>query len=227
VSLGTEQLPGDIKFNADGLVVVIAQDAATGTIRMVAWADKTAIERTIETGQAHFFSRSRSRLWRKGEESGNVLQVHAVWLDCDGDALIYRVSPVGPTCHTGRPTCFFDRRFPQDTGSPEIMASGSILETLDMVVEARRTAQSDESYMASLLHHPERARTKIIEEAEELCQALESEDDERVASELADLLFHALVAAQIRGVSSSDALRTLLGRLGVSGHIEKKSRNRE
>ena len=108
MSLGTEQLPGDIKFNADGLVVVIAQDAATGTIRMVAWADKTALERTIETGQAHFFSRSRSRLWRKGEESGNVQIVKELFVDCDADVVLMKVEQVGgAACHTGKRSCFF------------------------------------------------------------------------------------------------------------------------
>jgi len=227
LSSASEQLPGNIKFNDDGLVVVVAQDAATGTVRMVAWADENAIARTVESGQAHFFSRSRGRLWRKGEESGNVLQVHSIWLDCDGDALIYRVSPVGPTCHTGRPTCFFERQHEQHGESPETLAAGSILETLDMMVEARRKASADDSYMASLLADPAKARAKIMEEAEELCRAIESEEEDRVSSELADLMFHALVAAQGRGVSSTDSLRTLLGRLGVSGHAEKKSRNSE
>src|SRR5690606_24435556 len=100
---------GDLSFDARGLVTVVAQDRDTGEVRMVAHADEAALRATLEFGLATFFSRSRGRLWKKGEESGNVLRVHEVWIDCDADAVLYLVEPVGPTCHTGAPSCFFRR----------------------------------------------------------------------------------------------------------------------
>ena len=90
-----------LKYDEQGLIPVIAQDAETGEVRMVAWANQTAIEKTLETKQAHFFSRSRGELWLKGETSGNTLAVKSVWVDCDGDTMIYLVDPAGPSCHTG------------------------------------------------------------------------------------------------------------------------------
>ncbi|UCH29526.1 MAG: phosphoribosyl-AMP cyclohydrolase, partial [Myxococcales bacterium] len=96
-----------LTYNAHGLIPVVAQDAETGEVRMVAYADELAIQRTLETGFAHFFSRSRGEMWKKGETSGNTLSVRSVWVDCDGDTLIYMVDPSGPSCHTGAETCFF------------------------------------------------------------------------------------------------------------------------
>jgi phosphoribosyl-ATP pyrophosphohydrolase/phosphoribosyl-AMP cyclohydrolase len=93
-----------LKYDSQGLVAVIAQDAETGEVRMMAYADKTAVEQTLRTGLAHFYSRSRQALWKKGESSGNTLRVRNVWVDCDGDTLIYMVDPAGPSCHTGAQT---------------------------------------------------------------------------------------------------------------------------
>ena len=100
----------EVKFNADGLVAVVAQDRESGRILMLAWADAQALEETVRTGRGVYFSRSRNKLWRKGEESGNVQIVHEVRLDCDGDAVIYSITQVGGmACHTGRESCFYRR----------------------------------------------------------------------------------------------------------------------
>ena len=100
----------EVKFNADGLVTVVAQDKASGRVLMLAWADREALEETVRTGRGVYFSRSRQKLWRKGEESGNVQIVHEVRLDCDGDAVLYTVTQIGNmACHTGRQSCFYRR----------------------------------------------------------------------------------------------------------------------
>ena len=105
-----------LKKDAAGLVTVVAQDRLTGEVRMVAHANEEAVQQTLETGAAHFFSRSRGALWKKGETSGNVMRVHEVWADCDADALLYLVDPEGPSCHTGAPSCFVTPADERTTG---------------------------------------------------------------------------------------------------------------
>ena len=99
----------ELKYDQSGLLTVVAQDRLTGELRMLAHANREALQATLDTGEAYFFSRSRNALWKKGESSGHVLRVSEVWTDCDGDAVLYLVDPAGPTCHTGRESCFFQR----------------------------------------------------------------------------------------------------------------------
>lgn len=214
-----------LSYDDRGLIPVIAQDAETGEIRMVAWADQSAIEKTLHTRQAHFFSRSRGQPWLKGETSGNTLAVQSVWVDCDGDTLIYMVDPGGPSCHTGADTCFF-RRLNADGGFNDGPGTAApTLLRLERTLEARRTSDADKSYTKSLL---ERGATKIDEklreEAAELGRALSDEADERVASEAGDLIYHLLVGLLLRELSLRDVLTELSRRFGVSGHDEKASR---
>lgn len=214
-----------LNYSSSGLVPVIAQDAETGEIRMVAYANEIAIEKTLETGSAHFFSRSRGKLWLKGETSGNTLAVRSIWVDCDGDTLIYMVDPAGPSCHTGAETCFF-RRLDADGNLVDAAGDGApTLLRLERTLEARKASDSDESYTKSLL---DRGATKIDEklreESAELGQALIGESDERVASEAADVIYHLLVGLVLRKVSLRDLLSELSRRFGTSGHDEKASR---
>jgi phosphoribosyl-ATP pyrophosphohydrolase/phosphoribosyl-AMP cyclohydrolase len=214
-----------LNYSSSGLVPVIAQDAETGEIRMVAYANEIAIEKTLETGLAHFFSRSRGELWLKGETSGNTLAVRSIWVDCDGDTLIYMVDPAGPSCHTGAETCFF-RRLDTDGNLVDAAGDGApTLLRLERTLEARKASDSDESYTKSLL---DRGATKIDEklreESAELGQALIGESDERVASEAADVIYHLLVGLVLRKVSLRDLLSELSRRFGTSGHDEKASR---
>lgn len=214
------ELPA-LKLDGDGLVTVVAQDRASGEIRMVAHANEEALRRTAETGLAHFYSRSRARLWKKGEESGNTLAVSAMWLDCDADAVIYQVRPSGPTCHTGAPSCFFVRAH----GTGEASRALPVLAELEEALEARRGADAGRSYTRSLLEGgAERIGAKLREEAGELAEALAGETDERVISEAADLLYHAMVGLLARGLSLVDVEQALAARFGVSGHDEKASR---
>lgn len=223
----------ELKLDAGGLVTVVAQDRRTGDIRMLAHANDEALRRTAETGRAWFYSRSRGALWQKGEESGNVLRVHEIWLDCDADAVLYLVTPSGPSCHTGRPTCFFRPLHgvagaAEGDGAPE--AGGAfaspVLSRLERELEARRVADGERSYTRSLLDAgPAKIGAKIREEADELARAIADESDERVVSEAADLVYHAMVGLLARGLSLAAVQAELARRFGVSGHDEKASRD--
>jgi phosphoribosyl-ATP pyrophosphohydrolase/phosphoribosyl-AMP cyclohydrolase len=211
---------GDLKKDAAGLVTVVVQDRLTGEIRMVAHADEDAIQRTHATGEAHFFSRSRGAPWKKGESSGNVLRVSEIWIDCDADALLYLVDPVGPTCHTGAPSCFFRSLDGSERPRPQ-----PLLARLEDVIASRATSTAEKSYTRALLDGgPEKIGAKLREEADELARAIASESDERVSSEAADLVYHALVALRSRGVSLRAVEAELARRFGMSGLVEKASR---
>jgi phosphoribosyl-AMP cyclohydrolase / phosphoribosyl-ATP pyrophosphohydrolase len=202
-----------IKWDERGLCVAIAQDRLTGEVRMVAWMNQEALDKTRETKRATFFSRSKKRLWTKGEESGHFLEVHDVILDCDGDSILLLVDPVGPTCHTGNESCFFEK------------PSLPMLSELAREIESRRGSTSEKSYTKSLLDAgAQKIGGKLREEADELARAIEGESDERVASEAADVLYHLLVGLVSRGVPIRSVLAELSRRRGISGHAEKASR---
>jgi phosphoribosyl-ATP pyrophosphohydrolase/phosphoribosyl-AMP cyclohydrolase len=187
----TAAIPDRLTFDAAGLIPVVAQDRASGDVLMVAYANPEALARTAETGFAHFWSRSREALWKKGETSGHVLRVIDVITDCDRDALLYVVEPEGPACHTGSRTCF---------GDASATAAG-MLEELARVVADRATAAPEDSYTARLLAKgPDQVLKKIGEEATELVLAAKGESDDRLAEETADLLYHVLVALHQRGL---------------------------
>lgn len=188
---GKATVPGDLVFDSTGLLPVVVQDRASGDVLMVAWANAEALERTAQTGLAHFWSRSRQSLWRKGETSGNGLQVVEARADCDRDTLLLVVEPEGPACHTGARTCF---------GETSPTAAG-MLEELARVVAERAAAPPEESYTARLLAKgPDQVLKKIGEEATEVVLAGRGQSDERLAEESADLLYHLLVALRQRGL---------------------------
>jgi phosphoribosyl-ATP pyrophosphohydrolase/phosphoribosyl-AMP cyclohydrolase len=206
------------------LLPVIAQDHVTGEIRMLAWATPEAVRATLETGRATFHSRSRGELWEKGKTSGNVLEVVEVAVDCDADAIVYRVVPQGPTCHTGAPSCFF-RRLSKDGAALEPTSAQTLLARLDAVLLSRKAATAEKSYAKSLYDAgPAKIGEKLREEADELARAVSSEDDGRVVSEAADVLFHVMVALRSRDLGIEAVLRELARRAGIGGHEEKKAR---
>ena len=206
------------------LVPVVAQDHVTGEIRMLAWATEDAVRATLETGRATFYSRSRRELWEKGKTSGNALDVVSVLVDCDADALVYLVAPRGPTCHTGAPSCFF-RRLTDAGELAEPATPATLLARLDAVLLARKEAVAEKSYAKSLYDAgPAKIGDKVREEADELARAVASEDDGRVVSEAADVLFHVMVALRSRGLGIDAVLGELERRAGVGGHEEKRGR---
>jgi phosphoribosyl-ATP pyrophosphohydrolase/phosphoribosyl-AMP cyclohydrolase len=228
MSTPPDALLGAIKFDADGLVPVIAQEAATGTVRMLAWANRDALAQTLATGAAHFWSRSRKALWRKGESSGNTLAVREVRIDCDGDVVLYQVDPDGPSCHTGATSCFYRR----------VDATGALVEDdrpadppalvvarVAQVIATRRRERPEKSYVVSLLDAGlSKISGKITEEAGELVEALPQGDAKHTAHEAADLLFHMLVGLEAAGVPVDAVFGELARRFGVSGIDEKASR---
>lgn len=221
----------DLKWNDDGLLPAVAQDRLTGQVRMVAWMNREALDATLESGYATFYSRSRRSLWRKGETSGHGLRVHEVAVDCDRDTLLVLVDPEGPSCHTGRDTCFFESLSSSSTpsaGEPAAAKdSGPFLLQLEAEIRERASSTAERSYTRSLLDGGiEKINGKITEEAGELCAALRNESDERVASEAADVLYHMLVGLRARGIEWRRVIEVLASRAGRSGHAEKASRKR-
>jgi phosphoribosyl-AMP cyclohydrolase / phosphoribosyl-ATP pyrophosphohydrolase len=219
------QLP--LTFDARGLVPVIVQDHLTGEVRMFAFATAEAIQSTRETGRATFFSRSRGELWEKGLTSGNTIRVLRVLVDCDADCVIYSSEPHGNSCHTGAPSCFFQalegaagETLEQAAEQPQ-----TLLSTLESVLEARKQSTEKASYTKSLYEAgAPRIGAKLREEAGEAAQALESESDERVVSEAADVLYHLMVGLRWRAIPLRRVFAELARRLGTSGHEEKASR---
>jgi phosphoribosyl-ATP pyrophosphohydrolase/phosphoribosyl-AMP cyclohydrolase len=195
----------EIAFDERGLAPCVVQDSRTGEVLTLAYVNAEALERSRETGEMHFWSRSRDELWRKGETSGNVQRLVALRYDCDHDALLALVDPAGPACHTGERTCFHYG----DLGAVPHEA----LPALERVVAERRDGAAPEgSYTAELLSEPARIGAKVREEAEEAARAAAGESDERLAEEAADLLYHLDVLLASRGLSMADAFDVLNGR---------------
>lgn len=215
----------NIGWEASQLIPAVVQDRLTGQVRMVAYVSRESLARTLETGRATFFSRSRQELWEKGSTSGHVLVVKDIIADCDADALLFLVDPKGPTCHTGQPSCFFRRV--RDNGSAEDTGvdAAAFLNELEREIETRKTSTAEKSYTRSLLDGgAEKMGAKVREEADELARALADESNERVAAEAADLVYHVLVGLASRGVAWRDVLGVLASRTGTSGLDEKAQR---
>lgn len=204
--------PG-VRFGSDGLVPAIVQDGTDGRVLMLAWMDAEALSATLETGEVHFHSRSRDRLWRKGETSGNVLRVVSLSTDCDSDAVLVTVDPAGPTCHRGTRSCFDMDGAPADRTTQGF----AWLETLWATIAARVESRPAGSYTAKLLDGGvDAVARKVTEEATEVLlaakdDAVASDDASRaaLAGETADLLYHALVLLAERGLPPSEVVAAL------------------
>jgi phosphoribosyl-ATP pyrophosphohydrolase/phosphoribosyl-AMP cyclohydrolase len=216
-----------LQFNEQGLIPALAQDRFDGQFRMLAWMNREALEHTLATGLATFFSRSRGKLWVKGEGSGNVLRVHSVTADCDADTLLLLVEPAGPSCHTGRPSCFFRQVGPGGSLLDQPFEVTPFIGELERTIRERQASSAEKSYTKSLLDGGiAKINAKISEEAGELVAALTAESDERVLNEASDLLFHLLVGLRARGLDFGQVLATLAGRTKQSGHEEKLNRKK-
>jgi phosphoribosyl-ATP pyrophosphohydrolase/phosphoribosyl-AMP cyclohydrolase len=194
-----------IAYDERGLVPCVVQDWRTGEVLTLAYMNAESLRRTRETGEIHFWSRSRQELWHKGATSGNIQRLRAIRYDCDGDALLALVEPAGPACHTGERTCFH-------RGELEPAAPHEALPELERTIAARAAARPDGSYTAALLAEPARIGEKVEEEAEEVARAAREESDERVSEEAADVLYHLSVLLAGRGLSLADPERVLDGR---------------
>ncbi|MEJ2185541.1 MAG: bifunctional phosphoribosyl-AMP cyclohydrolase/phosphoribosyl-ATP diphosphatase HisIE [Gemmatimonadota bacterium] len=187
-----------------GLVPVVTQHARTGEVLMVAYADRDALARTLESGQMWYRSRSREALWHKGETSGNTQRLVALHADCDSDTVLAHVLPAGPSCHTGAWSCF--------EAAPTLTA-------LATVIEQRRAADPEQSYTARLLGDRNLRLKKLGEETAELVAALAEGDEDRAAEEAADLLYHVLAACAAAGVTLDRVLAVLAHRAGGEGPV--------
>lgn len=194
----------DIDFEkGGGLVPAIVQDAHTEQVLMLGYMSAESVAKTQESGLVTFYSRSRNTLWTKGETSGNTLAVVSIALDCDRDTVLVRAVPAGPTCHLGTTSCFGDK-------APERLGFLAYLEDL---IEARKTADADSSYTASLLQGPlRRAAQKVGEEGVEVALAAVAESDEKLTSEAADLLYHLMVLLAAKDVTLADVVAELKAR---------------
>jgi len=204
-----------VKFDADGLVPVVAQESRSGDVLMVAYADQEALRRTQASGLAHYFSRSRNALWRKGETSGHDQRVLQIRLDCDGDTVLYRVDQTGPACHTGDRTCFAREVTTGGDAAHTPDPGGHILGRLAERIRTRAAERPAGSYTVRLLEAgaPKIAQ-KVGEEAAEVVVAALAQDEARLAAETADLLYHVLVLLQARGVRVEQVWQALESREG-------------
>lgn len=202
-----------LKFDQHGLVPVVAQDAATGDLLMLAYANQEALVRTQETGRAHYWSRSRARLWQKGETSGNVQEVLEMRVDCDGDAVLYRVRQTGPACHTGERSCF--HRAAETEGLTRSVPGGHVLSRLEGILRDRDEQRPEGSYTTYLFEQGvDKILKKVGEEATEVVIAAKNDDAAELRAEASDLLFHLLVLLRARGVPLDEIWAELDARFG-------------
>jgi phosphoribosyl-AMP cyclohydrolase / phosphoribosyl-ATP pyrophosphohydrolase len=212
--------------NQTGLVPCVVQHAEAGTILMLAWMNAEALQLTRTTKIVHFWSRSRRALWKKGETSGNVLHLVQLRTDCDRDAIVARVIPHGPACHTGTTSCFFVvDGAANDDGVPAMHRAHVIDQLANVIAQRRDSATSAKSYTKSLLDAGmTKILSKIAEEQNELAAELPDGSEQRVVAETADLLFHVMVGLAARNIDASAVWQELARRFGISGHDEKASR---
>ena len=195
-----------IRFDENGLVPCVAQDWSTGEVLTLAYMSAESLALTEETGEVHFWSRSREEIWRKGETSGNLLRLRQLRYDCDADAVVALVDPAGPACHTGARSCFH-RELP--TGERPAPAAHEALAALERTLADRQRERPEGSYTAELLADPPRIGAKVREEADEVARAADSEDERRVAEEAADVLYHLAVLLRSRDVPLERVLEVL------------------
>jgi len=206
-----------IRWDSDGLVAGVVQHAGTGEVRMVGYLNAESLDLTIETGYVHFFSRSRQRLWKKGETSGNVLEVVDITPDCDGDVLLIRAIPQGPTCHTGEETCFFARPIHRNENAVA-PPSGLIVDQLAELIASRHAELPDGSYTTYLFREGvDKIGKKIGEESAEVIIAAKNGDPGPLAQEASDLIYHLLVLLEATGTPINDVWSVLSGRTSPSG----------
>ena len=219
----------NIDWNRHKLLPAIAQDANSGDVLMLAYMNEEALNLTLNSGYAHYFSRSKQRIWKKGEESGHTQRVVDVLIDCDSDTILLKVEQNGVACHTGRKSCFFTSiKDNKEVLEKEVNVEDkySIVDILYHTIIERKSDKATKSWTKKLLNDKELLLNKIKEEADELCVAIDREDDKQVIYEAADLLYHSLVGLGLREVSPDRVKQELKRRFGMSGIVEKESRNK-
>ncbi|RLL42077.1 bifunctional phosphoribosyl-AMP cyclohydrolase/phosphoribosyl-ATP diphosphatase HisIE [Oceanobacillus piezotolerans] len=206
-----------LKFDENGLIPAIVQDANTGKVLTLAYMNETSLQKTIETKETWFFSRSRQELWNKGETSGNKQEVERITYDCDGDALLVQVNPLGPACHTGEETCFYNELYTKEVPAHDIIPQ------VVAKIKERRENPVDGSYTAYLFEKGvDKVLKKVGEETSEVIIGAKNNDKHELTSEIADLTYHTLVLMELMGVTVGDIKDELKKR-----HIQKEGQVKE
>ena len=218
----------NINWQKNPLIPAIAQDYKTGEVLMLAYMNEEAFNLTLSTGYAHYFSRSRQRLWKKGESSNHTQEVKDVLLDCDADTIVVKIKQNGVACHTGRKSCFFTSVTKDKIVLDKEVNTDAIYGVVDRlyhtILDRKSSKDSIKSWTKKLLNDKELMLSKIREEADEVCEAVDNESDKQVIYEMADLLYHSLVALGYRDISPDRVKQELARRFGKSGIEEKESR---
>ncbi len=207
----------DIKFDDKGLVPVIVQDAGNGQVLMFAYANKESLQKTVETGNTHFWSRSREKLWMKGEESGNTQTVKAMYIDCDNDTVLVEVEQKGVACHTGQRTCFYRSAKKVEESAPSFVedSAGKTLRDVYNVIDDRKRNPKEGSYVSGLFEKGlDKILKKVGEEAAEVIIASKNSDKKEIIYETADLWFHSLITLSYAEISPEDIYGELGRRFG-------------
>lgn len=184
-----------LKYDEKGLIPAVVQDSVTGEVLMVAWANEDSINLMKSTGYTHFWSRSRGKLWKKGEESGHVQKIVSIQTDCDSDTLLIRVVQTGVACHTGNPSCFDEIIY------GDLSKTAAIIPDLKRVIHDRMENPDEESYTCKLFNDETRMCKKIVEESAEFVLAIKDKKEDEIAWELADMIYHTMVAIEKTGLS--------------------------
>lgn len=216
----TQALNNEFAFDEQGLLPAVIQDWLDGTVLMLGYMNQEALAKTLETKSVHFWSRSRGKLWEKGETSGHKLQVKDLFVDCDHDTILVKAQPIGPTCHTGERACFFSR-LETDGGRAVDKtqdAQGGILEAMLRTIQSRRERPQPGSYTTKLFEGGhDKILKKVAEEAGEVLLASKGGKKDEIIYEVADLLFHTLMVLGYHGVSLQAVYEELGKRFGKSG----------
>jgi len=220
----------NIDWTTNPLIPAIAQDAETSEVLMLAYMNEEAYTLTLETGFAHYFSRSKQRIWKKGESSNHTQEVKDVLLDCDADTVILKIKQNGVACHTGRKSCFFTSVMQDKIILDKEVDTDAIYGVVDTlyhtILERKNASDESKSWTKKLLDDKNLMLSKIREEADEVCVAIDEESDEQVIYESADLLYHTLVGLGYRDISPDRVKQELARRFGMSGITEKESRTK-
>jgi phosphoribosyl-ATP pyrophosphohydrolase/phosphoribosyl-AMP cyclohydrolase len=217
-----------INWQKNPLIPAIAQDHETNQVLMLAYMNEEAYNLTLKTGYAHYYSRSRQRLWKKGESSNHTQEIKDILLDCDADTVVLKIKQNGVACHTGTKSCFFTSVLQEKRVLEQEIDTDSIYGVVDTlyhtILERKNSNDTEKSWTKKLLNNKELMLNKIKEEADEVCIALDKESDKQVIHESADLLYHTLVGLGSRDITPDRVRQELEKRFGVSGIEEKKSR---
>jgi len=212
----------------DNLIPVITQDATTNEVLMLGYMNKEALELTVKTNYAHYFSRSRQRIWKKGESSNHLQEIVEILVDCDNDTILLKVNQSGVACHTGRRTCFFTKFTTNEIISDiqiDTTSAYGVIDTLYHTIQEKKNDDATKSYTAKLLQGKQNSMLKkIVEEAGEFTFAIKDNDEQEIIYEAADITYHVLVALASKNISPDRVKQELARRFGISGIEEKNSR---